>query len=184
MQPTTTLSPKAHHLSTVETERLRRLLAANELRGPDIDEAVQEVYLRVLRSGPRGAGLATWATRVAINVAMEHHRRQRRAHRPGEQLAPTSRAAAPDHDVVDRVAVIAVLAELAPERRAVVRLHLGADLTIADNARRLAVPEGSVKSRLHRALAELRRLLDLSRDGGPRGPPPPARSERGRSGGA
>ena len=159
MQPITTLAPDARALSNVETQRLRRLLAAKGLRGADIDDAVQEIHLRVLRSGPDGAGLAPWVTRVAINVAMDHHRRQRRAHRLGQELAPTSRAAGPDDDVGDRLAVTAALAELAPEKRAVVSLHLLAGLTIAETARRLAVPEGTVKSRLHRALAELRRLL-------------------------
>ena len=184
MQQTTTLSPQAHHLSTVETERLRRLLAAKGLRGPDIDDAVQEVHLRVLRSAPSGPGLVPWTTRVAINVAMDHHRRQRRARGLGEELGRTSRAAAPDQDVAERLAVTAALAELAPEKRAVVSLHLLADLTIAETARQLAVPEGTVKSRLHRGLAELRRLLEVSRDGEPRGPPPPVRSDRGRTGGA
>jgi RNA polymerase sigma-70 factor (ECF subfamily) len=184
MQPTTTLSPNGRHLSTIETERLRQLLAAKGLRGADIDDAVQEVHLRVVRSAPSGAGLAPWATRVAINVAMDHHRRQRRARGLGEQPGPASRAAAPEPDVAERLAVTAALAELAPEKRAVVRLHLLADLTIAETARRLAVPEGTVKSRLHRALAELRRLLEVSRDGEPRGPPPRVQAERGCTGGA
>ena len=184
MDPTTTLTPNARHLSTIETERLRRLLAARGLRGADIDDAVQEVHLRVLRSAPSGAGLAPWATRVAINVAMDHHRRQGRARRLGEEVVSTSRATVAEHDIAERLAVTAALAELAPEKRAVVRLHLLADLTIAETARRLAVPEGTVKSRLHRALAELRRLLEVSRDGEPRGPPPRLRSDQGRTGGA
>ncbi len=184
MQPTTTLSPNARQLSTIETERLRRVLAANGLRGADIDDAVQEVHLRVLRSARNGAPLAPWATRVAINLAMDHHRRQHRARRLGDQLAPTSRATASDHDVAERLAVTAALVELAPEKRAVVRLHVLADLTIAETARRLGVPEGTVKSRLHRAMAELRRLLDVTGDGGSRGPPPPAPSPRRRTGGA
>ncbi len=104
--------------------------------------------------------------------------------RLGEELPSTARATGPDHDAAEHLAVIAALAELRPDKRVVVKLHLLADLTIAETAGRLAFLEGTVKSRLHRALAELRRLLDVSRDCGPRGPPSPVRCGRGRTEGA
>ncbi len=171
MQPTTTLSPRGRQLPTTETERLRRLLAAKGLRGPDIDDALQEVNVRMLRRAPSEDHLAAWATRVAINVAMDHHRRRRRARRLDEQLGSVSSTTACDPDIAERVMIAVALAELAPEHRAVVKLHLLADLTVPETARRLAVPEGTVKSRLHRALGQLRRRLGVSPGQGPRAPP-------------
>lgn len=171
MQPTSKLSPKARQLSTTETNQLRRVLAAKGLRGPDIDDAVQEVNLKVLWRAPSDAPLLPWAMRVAVNVAMDHHRRERRARRRDEAIGRVSTVAAPHADVAESVALATALSELAFEHQAVVRLHLLGGLTLAETGRRLGVPEGTVKSRLHRALAQLRLRLGVSRDRGPRGPP-------------
>lgn len=171
MQTTTPAAPSGRHLSTKENDQLRRLLTAKGLWGPDLEDALQEVNLRVLRHAPGEGPLLPWATRVAINAAMDHHRRQRRARQLDERLARVVSPRSVDPDVAQRATVATALAELRPEHRDVVRLHLLADLTVPETARRLALAEGTVKSRLHRGLAQLRRRLGVSPGQGPRGPP-------------
>jgi RNA polymerase sigma-70 factor, ECF subfamily len=51
------------------------------------------------------------------------------------------------------------LALLSVEQRAVVGLHYLADLTLAEVSSTLGIPEGTAKSRLHAALAVLRRRM-------------------------
>jgi RNA polymerase sigma-70 factor (ECF subfamily) len=61
-------------------------------------------------------------------------------------------------------AIDAALAALSPERREVVTLRFVDDLSLAEIAAALDVPLGTVKSRLHLALKELRedsRIKDL-----------------------
>lgn len=171
METTTAAAPRGRHLSTNENGHLQRLLAAKGLRGPDIEDALQEVNLRVLGHAPSEGPLLPWAARVAINVAMDHHRRQRRARRLDERLARVAATTTVEPDVTQHAAVAVALAELGPEHRDVVRLRLLADLTVPETARRLALAEGTVKSRLHRGLAQLRRRLGVSPGQGPRGPP-------------
>ena len=54
------------------------------------------------------------------------------------------------------------LAQLTPEHRQVVVLRYFADLTVPQVARSAGVREGTVKSRLHRALRQMRELLEQS----------------------
>ena len=58
-------------------------------------------------------------------------------------------------DVDDRDAVGRALAGLSPDHRIVLALRYYRDLTVDDIARILAMPPGTVKSRLHHALREL-----------------------------
>ena len=60
----------------------------------------------------------------------------------------------------DRGLLWPAMAQLAPDQRVVVALRFYRDLSIDQIAARLGVRAGTVKSRLHRALRELRISLD------------------------
>jgi RNA polymerase sigma-70 factor (ECF subfamily) len=60
----------------------------------------------------------------------------------------------------DRAQLWPALARLAPDQKVVVALRFYRDLSIDQIAARLGVPSGTVKSRLHRGLRELRAGLD------------------------
>jgi RNA polymerase sigma-70 factor, ECF subfamily len=64
-----------------------------------------------------------------------------------------------------------LLSTLSPEQRAVVVLRYYSDLKHVEIARRLDVPEGTVRSRLHAAIKKLRRTLTLRRWLSPRDAP-------------
>ena len=61
--------------------------------------------------------------------------------------------------IVDREALRQALGKLSPEHREVVLLHEVEGLTYEDAAKVLDVPVGTVKSRLHHAFLNLRRML-------------------------
>ena len=62
----------------------------------------------------------------------------------------------------NRMELRCAIAELSPDHRQVIALRYFADLTVPEVARALGVREGTVKSRIHRALAVLRERLDGS----------------------
>ena len=60
----------------------------------------------------------------------------------------------------DRGLLWPAMARLSPDQRVVVALRFYRDLSIDQIAARMGVRAGTVKSRLHRALRELRTALD------------------------
>jgi len=116
------------------------------------DDAAQEALLQVfrdLRTLREPAALRGWARRIAVREAVRHAQRARgeRARAAGldAQLpAPRSDPAlAPD--------VRAVLAQLAPEQRAILVLRDLEGLSEQEAAEQLGLAKGTVKSRLFRA---------------------------------
>jgi RNA polymerase sigma-70 factor, ECF subfamily len=67
-----------------------------------------------------------------------------------------------DRDELDRA-----IATLDPDHVVVIALRFASDLSIAEIATRVGVPEGTVKSRLHHALRRLRTALEPDGEGRP-----------------
>ena len=147
---------KEPFLSGADAVRVRRVLFLNGVAGEEIEDAMQEIELRALQHPPRGAARGAWACAVATNLAMDGHRRAARGAGLDPAMAIPVRES---HDVELREAVRAGLDRLAPDLRAAVVLRFYADFSIAQIASVMTVPEGTVKSRLHRAVAELRTTL-------------------------
>ena len=140
--------------------RARRVLYLNGLRGGEIDDAMQEIELRAIERPPRDRRkAASWACVVATNLAMDVHRRAGR----DESVLPAEETAVLDaaEPTGLRDAIRSGLAELVPELRATVVLRFYADFSVPEIATAMAVPEGTVKSRLHRAIEELRQRLPM-----------------------
>ncbi|MBX6390766.1 MAG: sigma-70 family RNA polymerase sigma factor [Frankia sp.] len=142
-----------------------RLLPGDPGRAEDI---VQEIFLRAWRHADLVAVLAAqgtlepWLYRVARNLAVDWLRR--RAARPVElfEAPPAVPDPRPD-DLLEAVLSRRVLTEAlgslsAPHRETVVRLHY-LDRSCTDAAAELGVPPGTVKSRNHVAVRELRAAL-------------------------
>ena len=122
----------------------------------EAQDVVQEAFCRAYsrwRTVSRYDDPVAWIRRVAWNLAVSRWRRTRTALRflrrqRGDEVLL-------DGPGPDRVALVAALATLpAAQRRAVVLHHL-ADLSVAEIADREGVPEGTVKSWLHRGRAAL-----------------------------
>jgi RNA polymerase sigma-70 factor (ECF subfamily) len=135
------------------------------------EDVAQDAMIRMQASLPgfRGeAELGTWLYRVTLNLCQDHLRRTRR--RRGDvplHDAPSSpafrREERPD-ETVDRerarAAVRAALAALPEDQREVLTLRYMADLSYAEIARITATPQGTVASRVFRALVRLGQDLE------------------------
>jgi RNA polymerase sigma-70 factor (ECF subfamily) len=154
---------------------LARLDAAARLILRDAElarDAVQETLIRAWRDLP---GLRdpdrfdAWLHRLAVNASLDIARSRRR--RPIEvALTPTDAPITHDHagTLADRELVDAALRRLDPGHRAVVALHYLLGMPLPDVAVSLGIPLGTAKSRLHHALAAMRRTAAPDPDPAPR----------------
>jgi RNA polymerase sigma-70 factor (ECF subfamily) len=145
-------------LSVDEVRRLRGVLYLCGAPRDDIEDCVQEVQARLLQQQVEPHDRLSWACVVGRNLVRDRariglrrdaaERRLRRERRPSR-----------DADVALRVAVARALDTLPDDLREALVLRCYADLSVAQIAASVGVPEGTVKSRLHRAAALMRDAL-------------------------
>ena len=137
---------------------LRRLLRRVCGRPADVNDLVQETYLRAWRGFGRFRGESrptTWITRIALNVS-RNWERSRRATVPLSEVAESVPGPGPVvSEAAVRDAYERALARLSPEQRSVFVLHEAEGLSYPELADALGCPVGTVMSRLHRARARL-----------------------------
>ena len=106
------------------------------------------------------AAAERWFDRILVNTCRNRLRTRHRS-RPLD-LSDELRAVPIDafHLSDDRAEMGTAIAGLSPDHRVVVALRFYRDLTVDEIARWLQIPSGTVKSRLHHALAHLERELD------------------------
>ena len=135
------------------------------------EEQVQEALLsawRGIRGFRLGSPFKPWLLRILVNAVLSQQRRRTLSTVNLDGTMPDD----PDASGVDpattldalenRMELRCAIAELSPDHRQVIALRYFADLTVPEVARALGVREGTVKSRIHRALAVLRERLDGS----------------------
>ena len=128
------------------------------------DDAAQEAFVRAFGALDRFdevRPLAPWLTRIAVNRAIDLLQKHRRLHLvdPGqlaEAEALGERARADDE-------IAAAVGRLELQKRVVIVLHYWLGYTLEEIATILAVPVGTVASRLSRGLADLRSDLEVRR---------------------
>lgn len=152
--------------TTLLDVRLARLDAAARLilRDPELArDAVQEALIRTWRDLP---GLRdpdrfdAWLHRLIVNACLDLVRRRKRRVIEVE-LTPLDTADRADvaGGVAERQLLDDALARLDPNHRAVVALHYLLGMPLPQVAATLAIPLGTAKSRLHYALAAMRRTV-------------------------
>jgi RNA polymerase sigma-70 factor (ECF subfamily) len=141
------------------------------------EDLVQEAMIRAAsrwhRVGRYDAPEA-WVRRVAIRLAINGFRRARRQAALMARLGPPPDV--PALDAEDRQ-LIEALAKLPGKYRAALVLHHLVDLTVEQVARQLAVPSGTVKTRLVEGRKRLAQLLEAEQAGAA----PPRQAGRGRA---
>lgn len=164
MAPRLTGSPEFASLFSSLAPRLYRT-ALGLLGNPhDAADALQEAGMRAFRyyhtlSDP-AAGL-TWITRILVNTCHDQANRRSRAIPVGlDVLDPGDTAPEPETDWE----LIAALRSLTEEQRTTVVLRFFQDMSVTQVSAVMQVPEGTVKSRLHAALARLRHQLRQIRE--------------------
>jgi RNA polymerase sigma-70 factor, ECF subfamily len=120
------------------------------------EDIAQEAFLSALRAldrFDRRRPLAPWLHRIAVNRAIDFARA--RALRPETAADAVPEPAAPDAAPELGDDLVAALADLGPEHRAVVVLRHLLGYTPGEIATMLDLPRGTVNSRLRRALDAL-----------------------------
>jgi len=140
----------------------------------EAQDLTQEVFLRVFRTlkSFRSAegSFGTWLARVTRNLLIDNYRRTRQervtdsieTQLPMLEVEGTGIIARPDQALAGREAseiLQATLQKLSPDLREAVILRDLQEMEYREIAEVLAIPEGTVKSRINRGRAELGRLL-------------------------
>lgn len=128
------------------------------------DDAAQEAFVRAFGALDRfdeQRPLAPWLARIAVNRAIDLLHKQRGLHLvdPGElaQAEPARDQPRADDEVT------AAVGRLDLPKRVVIVLHYWVGYTLEEIATMLALPVGTVASRLSRGLADLRSDLEVRR---------------------
>ena len=138
----------------------------------DAEDAAQEGFVKAYRALDRfrlDAALRPWLLRIVANEARNRVRsagRRRQLElritegvRPGD-AAPSPEAVAVDLD--ERRRLLASVNALGDEDRTVIACRFFLQLSVEETAGALGVAEGTVKSRLSRALARLRSRVEVA----------------------
>jgi RNA polymerase sigma factor (sigma-70 family) len=140
----------------------------------EAEDATQEALARAW-SGRRSLrnldSASGWFDRILVNVCRDQLRRRRGAVR---WLSMSHDMAASGSDPLARMVaadpVLRAIASLDPEHQVVVLLRYWEDLPLSAIAERLRIPVGTVKSRLHFAIRDLRSAIgDRSMEDSDRG---------------
>ncbi len=133
----------------------------------DVDEAhdlAQEIFVKLYRNLGRydpERPFEPWFWKLAANMSINYRRKH--VPMPAESLEATGLdPTLPQHDP----ALVEALAQLDPTYRLPVLLHYYADLSLEEVSQALNLTVAAVKSRLHRARAQLRNSLAESEDRG------------------
>jgi RNA polymerase sigma-70 factor, ECF subfamily len=128
------------------------------------DDAVQGALVAMWRDLPSlrdASRFEGWTYRLVSNASLQELRRRRRATvrelRPDEGLAGIDDVAT---DVARRDQLDRALARLTPEHRTILVLRHMTGLSIDELADVLAIPRGTVASRLHHAMRTLRAAVE------------------------
>ena len=148
------------------------LCARSGIVGRDREDVAQQVLLDAFRALPRYRGtsrLSTWIYSLALRRVADHFRSPQRrdvpSGWPGDDSFPPPQSTpvlAPDEQAVRRdedQRVKRALARVAePERAVLLGYYLG-EMSVSEISRTLEIPEGTVKTRLHRGRQMLRKEL-------------------------
>lgn len=139
--------------------RLAGLLLGNT---HEAEDAVQDALVAAwqgfdrLRETDR---FAAWFDRILVNGCRDRLRRRGTVRFVPIDASVDPASGDPFRELIERDALLAGLGRLTPDERIVIVLRYWADLPLDEIADRLSWPLGTVKSRLHRAIARLREGL-------------------------
>lgn len=156
-------------------DRLYRICCCHIRDAEERKDAYQETLVHIWRglsSFRQGAQVSSWAYRIAVNTCLDHLRKTWRRKKilgtrlvadEGDPLDAVPAAAPPPPD--ERVGrLYAGIDRLAPADRTVISLYLE-DLTSDEIGQIIGLTEGNVRTRIHRAKALLRSMMNGENDG-------------------
>jgi RNA polymerase sigma-70 factor (ECF subfamily) len=142
--------------------QLHRLARISSRTPEDAADALQDAMLSAHRSAPRfrhDASVSSWLYRIVVNACLDRLRRNK-SHLTTVLEEDTCHIGDPTPRVDTALVVERALMRLPVEQRAAVVAVDMQGFSIAETARVLGIPEGTVKSRCSRARAKLAETLD------------------------
>jgi RNA polymerase sigma-70 factor, ECF subfamily len=145
-----------------DLDRAYRLAGVILGSGAEAEDATHDAVVQAWRTfgGLRDQSrFEAWFQRILVNACRDRLRKRRRT--PITELTFAGSVSMPDGfaNVDDRLALDHAFARLSPDQAITVVLRFHMDLTLEDIATRMSVPVGTVKSRLHTALAAMQLAL-------------------------
>src|SRR5438045_350030 len=139
-----------------ELSWLKRLASALARDQPEADDVVQETWLVAAEHAPRdGRPLKPWLSRVALNLVRMRSRASKRRFVRETATEPSAASSPTPEELVSRVEaqriVVDEVLRLGEPYRSTVLFHYFEDLSSAEIARRLGIPDGTVRRRLKAA---------------------------------
>lgn len=128
----------------------------------DAEDATQDALARAWQSRARlrdADRFDAWFQRIVVNACRDRLRRRRAGPRflpIGAHHADASVASDHARASTERAALTAALGLLNPDQRIAIVMRFYLDLEVGEIARRLGTRPGTIKSRLHRGLKQLR----------------------------
>ncbi len=170
--------PDSDRLPADPAEAVERLMATH---GADVlrtaffylgdrgraEDVSQEVFVRAFRGWSRFRGesaVKTWLVRITLNLCRDRMRGRAAHETPADPVA-LDRASPLDLEAealarLERTAILKEVLALPWPYQEVIYLYYYLDLDVRETARAMDVPEGTVRTRLHRARALLKDRLE------------------------
>lgn len=129
----------------------------------DAQEAAQDAILHAWKGWPTMRNtdrFGPWFERILVNACLDRIRRRHGVRLVELEAAPELHGADPFVAGLARDEVGRALATLPAEQRVVIVLRFWRDLSLQEIADRLALPLGTVKSRLHYGMRAMRSTLE------------------------
>ena len=161
---------ESHHLETLLDFVYQSAAGVLTPSAPDLKDAVQEAFMRVLGAIKRDSfdlnkgDITAYVRKVVLRVALDQRKRRSESWRPGAERQDLETIEDPSRvDLVEvlnktqQLSQLAVLVDRMDEADRAVILLSRDGLSTEEISAALDIPEGTVKSRLHRAIRKLQR---------------------------
>ncbi len=134
----------------------------------EAEDAAQEIFVRIYRQLGRydmERKFSTWTLAIATNYCIDQLRRRRMQFVPLQNIIPWARAreSGPEGEALSsesRDEMQRLLKRLPEKYRAPLVLRYWEELSCAEIAEILGVPEGTIKTQIHRARKQLGKMLE------------------------
>jgi len=133
-------------------------------------DIVQETWLGIIKGIRKLQDVDVfpqWAFRIANNKCADWLRKQHLQSRLNNELAKQAKNKSDkkQNNNEDAESLRSTIEKLSPDRRALITLRYREDFDIGQISEILGIAEGTVKSRIHRTLEQLRQLMEHQQNG-------------------
>jgi RNA polymerase sigma factor (sigma-70 family) len=137
---------------------------------PVSEDLVQEVFLRILKyrhSYIPGTPFRAWIYQIARNARLDHFRKRKPETNWEPEMSPVVTPVDTAQQSQEAVLLHSALMQISKDKREVLVLSRFQDLKYEEIAQLLGCEVGTVKTRVHRALQELRQVFHQLESGKP-----------------